>query len=230
MISTSNARSIVVGGLAIPSSCPNVPPARYTYELIKGWSATKVADGLVSPRGIAIDGQGRILIVEEGVGISQLTVDTASGCVTSSRTLVSMTVLNHGISLATDGRTLYASSATTVFGWSYSLESGMISGPPIIIVSNMNSVGHVTRTLINPPHRPDLLVVSHGSNGNLDYASVDPTTARAVVKVFDISTVPAGGWDYKTDGWNAGYGLRNEVGLVFDGNNMYDCPHISLKK
>jgi hypothetical protein len=38
--------------------------------------------------------------------------------------------------------------------------------------------------------------------------------------VFDISKVPTGGYTYAKDGYLMGYGLRNEVGLTFDGNGM----------
>ncbi|KAI2464285.1 hypothetical protein F4781DRAFT_436599 [Annulohypoxylon bovei var. microspora] len=207
------------GGLAIPTSCPGVPWPHYPYELAKGWTATKVANGMTSPRGLVIDGQGRLLIVEEGSGISQHTVDT-NGCITSSRMLITMSALNHGIYLGIDGRTLYASSASSVFRWTYDPISGNTSGSPATIISGMATTDHVTRTLIIPPHRPDLLVVSHGSNSNLDYAATDPSRARAIVKVFDVMKVPDGGYNYAKDGWNAGYGLRNDVGLVFDGNNM----------
>ncbi|KAI1134758.1 soluble quino protein glucose/sorbosone dehydrogenase [Hypoxylon sp. FL0543] len=208
-----------VVGHATPPSCPGIPPARYPFELAAGWTAMKVADGLTSPRGLVIDNGGRLLVVEKGSGISQHAVDI-NGCITSSRTLVSMSSLNHGIYLGIDGRTLYASSATDVFRWAYNPENGNTDGPPEIVVSGMASEDHVTRTLIIPAHRPDLLVVSHGSNSNLDYATSDPATARAIVKVFNVSMVPNGGYNYAHDGWNAGYGLRNEVGLAFDGNNM----------
>ncbi|OTA63298.1 hypothetical protein K449DRAFT_381800 [Hypoxylon sp. EC38] len=209
----------IAAGHAIPLSCPGIPPARYPFELATGWTAIKVADGLSLPRGLAVDKIGRLLVVERGFGISQHTVDT-NGCIMSSRTLVSMPSLNHGIYFGIDGRALYASSASNVFRWVYDPDSGNTGGPPDIIVSGMISEDHVTRTLIIPAHRPDLLVVSRGSNSNLDYATGDPTTARSVVKVFNISTVPNGGYDYSQNGWNAGYGLRNEVGLAFDGNNM----------
>jgi hypothetical protein len=88
----------------------------------------------------------------------------------------------------------------------------------------MRNAGHVTRTLIIPAHRPNLLVVSHSSDGNIDGRTVSPSTGRAIVKVFDISAVPTGGHNYITGGWNAGYGWRNEVALSFDNNNMYDFP------
>ncbi|KAL7629820.1 hypothetical protein AAE478_001343 [Parahypoxylon ruwenzoriense] len=209
----------MIDGLASPPSCPNVSSARYPFNLAEGWTAVKVASGLSSPRGVIKDGAGRLLIVEEGVGISQHNVDI-NGCITSSRELVSMPSLNHGIYLGIDGHTLYASSATAVFSWAYDSRSGNTSGSPVTVVSGMAADGHTTRTLIIPPHHPDLLVVSHGSNSNLDYAATDSKTARAIIKVFNTSTVPNGGYNFAADGWNAGYGLRNEVGLVFDGNDM----------
>ncbi|KAI0880538.1 uncharacterized protein GGS22DRAFT_193116 [Annulohypoxylon maeteangense] len=210
---------ITVGGFTIPSSCPDIPSSRYPFELAKGWAGVKVADGLHSPRGLVIDGEGRLLVVEEGLGISQHTVDT-NGCIKSSRVLISMSALNHGIYLGKDDDTLYASSASAVFKWAYDPKSGNTTGSPVTIISGMSSEDHVSRTLIISPNHPNLLVVSRGSNSNLDYATVDPSTARSIVKVFDIMKVPNGGYDYVKDGWNAGYGLRNEVGLVFDGNNM----------
>ncbi|KAH9990900.1 hypothetical protein F4779DRAFT_251330 [Xylariaceae sp. FL0662B] len=206
-------------GLAIPPSCPNIPPASYSFKVAPGWAAVKVLDGLTSPRGLTIDAKGRLLIAEEGAGVSQHTVDV-NGCITSSRMLVPTTDLNHGTYLSIDERTLFASSATSVFSWAYDLETGNVAGLPLTMISGMANAGHRTRTLIIPPNHPDLLVVSHGSGSNLDYSAIAPETARAIVKVFNISTVPQDGYDYVADGWNAGYGLRNEVGLVFDGNNM----------
>lgn len=109
---------------------------------------------------------------------------------------------------------------TTAWSWEYDPASGNVSDTRSVLVTGMYPGGHVTRTLIVPPHRPDLLLVSHGSNGNLDYGALDPAIARAVVKAFDLTTVPEGGYSYSSDGYLAGYGLRNEVALTFDGNNM----------
>jgi glucose/arabinose dehydrogenase len=187
--------------------------------MARGFSAVKVAQNLTDPRGIAIDKAGRLLILLAGEGISQHTVDT-NGCMTSTRSLIALSSLNHGIYFSADGTTLYASSPTTVYSWSYDSVSGLMGTTSKTIVTNMFNSGHVTRTLIIPPNHPDLLVISHGSNGNWDYPAIDPSTARAVVKVFNLTTVPAGGYAFTTDGWNAGYGLRNEVGLDFDGNGM----------
>ncbi|KAI1171987.1 soluble quino protein glucose dehydrogenase [Nemania sp. FL0916] len=206
-------------GQTAPSSCPGVPAPLYPYNTAPGWSSIKVADGLSGPRDLIFDNEKRLLVVEKFVGISQHTVD-ADGCFTSSRPLISNTGLNHGIVLSADGKTLYASSATSVFSYAYDQATGDVGPDETLIISGMNPEGHPTRTLIFPPHRADLLVVSHGSNGNLDLESMNSKVARAIVKVFNISSIPEGGYKYASDGWNAGYGLRNEVGLAFDGNNM----------
>ncbi|KAI0015009.1 soluble quino protein glucose dehydrogenase [Xylariomycetidae sp. FL0641] len=201
------------------ASCPQVPAPLHPYNLAPGWKAVKVADGLHSPRDLVIDAAGRLLIVEEGVGVSQHTVD-GNGCITSSRMLVSDSALNHGIYFSPDGHTLYASSTPSVFRWSYDPSSGNIGSGPTTVVTGMDTSGHNTRTLIISKASPDLLVVAHGSNANLDYASVDPKISRAIVKVFDMASVPTGGYNYAAAGWDAGHGLRNEVGLAFDENHM----------
>ncbi|TRX93512.1 hypothetical protein FHL15_005484 [Xylaria flabelliformis] len=204
---------------ALLSPCPNVPDAVVRYNTAPGWSYVKVAGGLRRPRDLIFDSQGRLLIVQEGVGLSQHLVN-ANGCITNTRILISNPDLNHGVCLSVDGNTLYASSSSTVFRWNYDSTTGDVSPSSVVVVSGMATSGHTSRTLVIPPHRQDLLVVSHGSNSNIDQATSDPKTARAIVKVFNVSSVPLGGYNYASQGWNAGFGLRNEVGLAFDGNNM----------
>ena len=209
--------------LPVPTSCSGVSGARYQATLASGWQAVKVAGGLQSPRGIVLDSAGHLLIVEVGRGITVRTLD-ANGCVTASKNLISQNNLNHGIILSPDSKTLYASSATTVWKWTYDPVAATISGSSTVVVSGMLNAGHVSRTLSMPKNNANMLVVSHGSNGNLDMPTQNIAAARAAVKVFNVSSVPSGGHNYISGGWNAGYGLRNEVGITFDGNNMYVSP------
>ncbi|KAI0467751.1 soluble quino protein glucose dehydrogenase [Xylaria cf. heliscus] len=209
----------VTPGQTLLSPCPDVLDAVARYNTAPGWSYIKVAGQLHSPRDLILDSRGRLLIVEEGVGLSQHLVDT-NGCITNTRLLIANADLNHGVCLSADGYTLYASSPKSVFSWDYDPTTGDVSQNPVVVISGMAASDHITRTLIIPPHRQDLLVVSHGSNSNIDQDTSNPKVARAIVKVFDVSSVPLGGYDYVSQGWNAGFGLRNEVGLAFDGNNM----------
>ncbi|KAI1866218.1 uncharacterized protein JN550_007907 [Neoarthrinium moseri] len=201
------------------SSCPGVPGFRYGFAIDPQFRAVKVAGGLTRPRGIARDRAGRLLIVESGKGITQHAVGT-DGCIIGSVVLLGLASLNHGIYLSPDESKLYASTGTEVYSWSYDSTTGAVGNDQTTLVKGMRNSGHTTRTLAIPPSHPNLLVVSHGSDGNMDYPTVSPSAARAIVKVFDLNSTPAGGFDYVTQGWNAGYGLRNEVGLAFDANEM----------
>jgi len=203
----------------IPASCPGVPAARYPSTVASGWRAVKIAGNMRAPRGVVIDSAGHLLVVETGKGITVHTL-ADTGCIASSKTLITSTALNHGIALSLDSKTIYASSPTSVWKWTYDPVSATVSGSNTVVVSGMYNAGHTTRTLAIPKNNGNLLVVSHGSNGNLDMPTQNVATQRAVVKVFNLANLPSGGYNYVSGGWQAGYGLRNEVGIVFDGNNM----------
>lgn len=202
----------------VPASCGASAP-NYTPKLAAGWKATKVLGGLRTPRAVIADTLGNLLIVENGKGISVHTI-SPNGCTGGSKMLISQTNLNHGIQLSPDGKTLYASSMTQVYKWTYDAATQSVEGTSTVVVKGMYNGGHPTRTLALAPHKPNLLVVSLGSNGNFDYDSINPATGRALVRVFDLDATPSGGYDYATGGWLMGYGMRNEVALTFDGNNM----------
>ncbi|KAH7391486.1 cellobiose dehydrogenase-like protein [Cadophora sp. MPI-SDFR-AT-0126] len=205
--------------LPVPTACPGVPIAKYEGMTAGGWRATKVKGGMGAARGVIVDSAGNLLVVESGKGITAHTVGN-DGCITSSKIIVPQRSLSHGIALGANGTTLYASSMTSVWSWTYDPKAIAVVGSSKTIISGMSNSGHPSRTLVIPPHHPNLLLVSHGSGDNFDYPSGDVKTQRAVIKVFDMSAIPAAGYKFVTDGYQAGYGLRNEVGLAFDGNNM----------
>jgi glucose/arabinose dehydrogenase len=161
-----------------------------------------------------------MLVIQNGKGITVHTM-TADGCISATKTLVAANNLNHGIVLSLDGKTLYASTSTTVYSWPYTASSQTVGTRGTVVTGMYNGGSHTSRTLLIAPHQPNLLIVSHGSNANFDTAAGNKATARAIIKVFDLSTAPSAGYNYVSQGYNAGYGLRNEVGIVFDGNNMY---------
>lgn len=203
----------------VPSTCADVPALRFPLNTAKSWKAVKVAGGMTQPRGLVFDTAGNLLVVQNGLGITAHKIGS-DGCFASTKTVVTQRNLNHGIVLSQDGKTLYASTATSVFAWAYDASTMSVSANSTTIVSGMDSNGHVTRTLVFPPKHPDLLIVSHGSNDNFDYGAADIITGRSCVKVFNITTTPAAGYNYATGGYHMGYGLRNEVGLAFDADGM----------
>jgi glucose/arabinose dehydrogenase len=79
---------------------------------------------------------------------------------------------------------------------------------------------HSTRNVLVVKQQPNLVLLQVGSNANLDTASAQPSTGRAIIKVFDMSKAPSSGYNYKTDGEVFGYGLRNEIGFTADPNGV----------
>lgn len=66
----------------------------------------------------------------------------------------------------------------------------------------MNNNYHYTRTLLISKKNPNLLVVTVGSNDNIDQASFQKATGRAAIKVFDLTTLPSSGTQFN----NSQYG------------------------
>jgi glucose/arabinose dehydrogenase len=201
---------------SIPSSC-GLKDA-FPLAAADGWSWVKIAGGLKKPRGVVVDAKGNLLVVEAGKGVTAH-VFGSDGCVSSTHAVIDNSALNHGIELTPDGSQLVVSSMSTVWRYDYDAETQSVSMPKVL-VKGMYEGGHPTRTTVIPPATPHLLLVSLGSNTNMDWESRDKWVGRSLVKVFDISTTPDGGYDYNSQGWFLGYGLRNEVALVVDKNNM----------
>jgi hypothetical protein len=224
-LTTSTTKPVATGGkVSIPSSCAGAGNPQFSSVLASGWKATKVLGGLTSPRSIVFDSLGNMLVIQNGKGITVHTM-TADGCISATKTLVAANNLNHGLALSIDGKTLYASTSTTVYSWPYTASSQSVGTRGTVVTGMYNGGSHTSRTLLIAPHKPNLLVVSHGSNANFDTAAGNKATARAIIKVFDLSTAPSAGYNYVSQGYNAGYGLRNEVGITFDGNNMSVLYH-----
>lgn len=121
----------------VPASCPGAGNPKFQSVLASGWKATKILGGLTSPRSIVFDTAGNMLVIQNGKGIS-LHVMSADGCITSTKMLVSQNNLNHGISLSVDGKTLYASSSTTVYAWPYTVASTSVGARTNVITGMYN--------------------------------------------------------------------------------------------
>jgi glucose/arabinose dehydrogenase len=76
----------------------------------------------------------------------------------------------------------------------------------------MSNADHSTRTLLIPKSAPDLLLVSRGSNNNLDNSTVSQSSGRSMIKIFNLTTLMPN-TDYTSNGVVLGWGLRNSVGV-----------------
>lgn len=82
------------------------------------------------------------------------------------------------------------------------------------ILTGMSSGGHSTRTILIPKNNPELLVVSRGSNENLDYGALDIRNGRSQIRVFNMSEAET--FEFNSKGHILGCGLRNSVGIGED--------------
>ncbi|KAK1491618.1 carbohydrate-binding cytochrome b562 [Colletotrichum cuscutae] len=217
--STSTSSSIVYSAPVppVPNSCSGVSAFRFGYQTASGWKAVKLAGSLTGPRGLVVDSEGNLLVVQSGKGVTAHTFG-ADGCISSTKTLISNPLLNHGIGLTPDGKTLHVTSMTTAWSYVYDAKAQSVSAQTVV-VKGMQQGGHPTRNLVILLATPHLLVIQQGSYSNFDYESLNKAVARAVVEVFDMRSVPSGGYTYASQGWFLGWGLRNEVALAADGNN-----------
>ncbi|PMD55638.1 soluble quino protein glucose dehydrogenase, partial [Hyaloscypha bicolor E] len=197
----------------------NLKPSYSTPIVSNGWQAKLVANGLQSPRGILFDSKGNLLVVQQGVGIVHLAFDDGgSTCLDVSKktNLITSSSLNHGIALSADGKTLYASGSNSVYSWSYDASAVTVSDTNQTLVTGMSNDDHTTRTLLMSTKEPGMLVVSRGSNSNIDLEAEDINTGHSQIKAFDISnlTSTAQPYDFKSNGRLLGWGLRNSVGVA----------------
>ena len=164
---------------------------------------------------------GDVLVVERGTNPPQIVLLYDDDCDQQAEgkvTLVSQQGLNHGLTFSKGY--IYASSATTVWRWPYlSGSRTAITAAAETVVHSMNADGqggapggHTTRTVAVDDS--DMLYVSVGSAGN-----VDPDSFRSRIRRFDLSALPPGGIAFVA-GEVFADGLRNEVGLAFDGSGV----------
>ncbi|KAF8672045.1 pyrroloquinoline quinone binding [Rhizoctonia solani] len=223
--------------LALPSTpgeCKPLSSLSFTYPLstAKGLSAHIIFNNLTEPRGIRIDGQNNLLVIERLKGMVSLTKRNDSTCVGwEKRVVISQADLEHGIEIGPipgkkDKQYLYATSQETLYRWEYDPKNAVIVGNSTILVYNMTNPGnfndtnpnHVTRTLLLQPdanQQSEYIIVSRGSAGNSDDGAADVNTGRAQIRRFPLTKkhIPAQGYS-----WNEGtilaWGVRNSVGIA----------------
>ncbi|KID93103.1 L-sorbosone dehydrogenase [Metarhizium guizhouense ARSEF 977] len=204
------------------SGCPNTLAVSYPAPVAaKGWTYRLVAKGFKKPRSIVFDDNGGLLVVDAGVGLYRLTVDQDKGetCVvmSSPKTLVNSTELNHGLALSNDGKALYASSSSRVYAWTYDSKAATVSDTNYTVVANMSDTDKTTRTLLMSQRKPGMLVVSRGTVNDQDNKARNPNSGHAQIRAFDVSSQRKGSEPHDfMDGVLLGSGLRNSVGVAED--------------
>ncbi|TQV98752.1 hypothetical protein V2A60_007545 [Cordyceps javanica] len=209
--------AMLAGAALADVACPG-PAPKASPLAAKGVSWKVLTNQVSHPRQIVQDALGNLLVTE-GKGVRRLELDKAEGldlCIKNTTQLITDPTLNHGLALTADGKTLFASSSTDVYAYTYDAATGT-AGPARSVISGMKQTGHVSRTLYVPPENPDLLLVLRGSNDNVDKDTARIESGRSQLRVFQIDDLLGSkqAVDY-TEGDVMGWGLRNSVGVGQD--------------
>lgn len=211
----------VAQGASAPASSPCASALRPSYpapSLAPGYKAQLIARNLTKPRGLIVDSDGRLLVVQQQLGIVSLRIRDRGGClgVSEKTDLVKDADLTHGIALSGDGKTLYASSAKAVFSWPYDAAKSTVrgNGSTIIAITGISDGDHITRTLLFAKRQKNTLIVSRGSESNVDMASLNLTTGHCQIKSFPVQDDNTTTQNFNTTGKLLGWGLRNSVGVA----------------
>ena len=115
-----------------------------------------------------------------------------------------MCQLNHGMTISTDGKTLFASDPTAAYSWAYDPLAGTVRGQTTV-VTGMNTDDHTTRTLVLSEKAENTLLISRGSTSNIDPLASNISTGHSQIKAFHLGQIPAKGYQFDTDGLRLGY-------------------------
>ncbi|CZS90603.1 hypothetical protein WAI453_004101 [Rhynchosporium graminicola] len=204
---------------AVEAATCNLKNSFATPVLASGWEHKLIARNLTKPRGILFDSEGNLLVLQQGAGLIHLSFDDGgSTCLdVAKRTfLINSTALNHGLTLSSDGKTIYASSSNSVFAWTYDPAVGTVSDRNTTIITGMDNDDHTTRTLLMSQKSPGTILVSRGSDSNLDYSAESLNSGHSQLKSFDLTKLTSSSppYDFNTAGRLLGWGLRNSVGVA----------------
>eukprot|EP01133_Synstelium_polycarpum_P013826 gene13826-16298_t len=171
------------------------------------------ATGLNKPRQVYIASNGDVIVSVNGAVVVMFDTN-GDGVIGTGETatLATQSGLTHGVTVF--GGYLYATSASTVYRWPYTVGQRSSLGASQIVVGGMPTAGHKTRTV---EFKPDgSFYLSIGSNLNLDPNS---DRARVVLCNLNLNSIPSAGYDWTVcQVWADG--CRNEVGLRLAANGQ----------
>ena len=113
--------------------------------------------------------------------------------------------LNHGLTFSEDGSTLYASTSNFAYSWAYDVFFQTLSDQKTLVFG-MDNPDHATRTLLKSSFDDIKLLISRGSNDNIDPGAAYLSSGRSQIRAFALSKVPDGGYNFTTQGYRLGWG------------------------
>lgn len=218
--SCSNVNPILTFGSSVdPSITRTISNENYSAQLLSR---------NITARSIVMDSSGNLLFTGAAGGIMiHPRVDcnglTSNGLGEGSKLIPALRTgqtpdnkWGHGIAFSKEGKTLYASTAESVYSFDYDSITRKATGMRELI-RGMNSSSHTTRTLLLPKMNPDLLLVARGSISGPG-SPKDAESGSAVIRVFNLTALHAldqpVNFTTSEHGRVLGAGIKNSVGMA----------------
>ncbi|KAJ6451257.1 soluble quino protein glucose/sorbosone dehydrogenase [Mycena sanguinolenta] len=193
---------------------PSGVPFQSPVTTAPGFTSNVLFSNLTAPRGITLDEQENILVVERGFGVTAFNPTTGGW----NRTVVITNPnFTQGIQLNSD--LLYVSTASDVLLYHYNSLNKSVSNSdsPTVVITGLPPDGDLTtHTLqLQKCGAETKLLIASGPFTNIDPTARDPSSGRSQIRRFILpQSAPTAPLQ-----WSAGeilaYGIRNPAGFAF---------------
>ncbi|KAF5354900.1 hypothetical protein D9756_005303 [Leucocoprinus leucothites] len=181
-----------------------------------GLAASVIFSNLTTPRGITVDSQRNILVVERGVGITAFSRVASPSSGWERTMVIANDAFTHGIQV--DGKALYVSTASDVLSYTYDPITKVASTTPTSLITGLPADGELTTHTLelvrDNTGEVTAILVGSGPKTNIDITARDPASGRSQIRLFPLNTLQPSPlkWD---NGRVVAYGIRNPAGFTF---------------
>ena len=195
-----NAATASAAAELAPLAAAPITGSANSLGLPQGFSATQVASGLKSPRFMAFDANGNLLVADAGAGsVYRYPASNGSIATSDGRPSALISGLNAPSNVALYDGFVYVGETTAISRYAYDPDGGV--GTRQVVVPDLPRGGHSTRTIAFGPD--GMMYVGIGSSCNI----CDESDSRRAA----VSRSAPDGSGFQ----RFAYGTRNPVGLAF---------------
>ncbi|KAJ7621516.1 hypothetical protein DFH06DRAFT_1105462 [Mycena polygramma] len=189
-------------------------PFRSPVTVASGFSAQVLFSNLASPRGITLDAEENILLVERGFGITAFSPVNGGW----ERTIV-VSNPNFTQGIQVDGDLLYVSTASELLVYTYNATQKSVNSSAVL-VTGIPSDGDLTTHTLQLQQSGDRtrMLIADGPFENIDPTARNASSGRSQIRSFVLPSLDRNTPSYPLE-WASGqiiaYGIRNPAGFAF---------------
>ncbi|KAF8529670.1 hypothetical protein BU17DRAFT_36439 [Hysterangium stoloniferum] len=190
-------------------------PFENPVTVASGFDAHILFSNLTTPRGIAFDSVGNLLVVERGFGITAFT-EARNGSGWERTVVIASPNFTQGIQV--DDNRLYVSTAGQALVYNYNAAAKTVEENPAIVVNGIPPDGDLTTHTLQLQRigTTTKLLIASGPFTNIDPTARDPSSGRSQIRSFILPRNPFDSTPQNfINGDLIAFGIRNPAGLAF---------------